>query len=85
MINMFESRSLIEAGLIIEEALRLRDLCGAEKQWPEKADRSSFQQATEASLFQQALPADEAIREPSWRLQGAGAMFAPYRCQSARI
>ena len=31
-----------------------------------------------AGSFQQAFPACEAFRKPSWQVQGAGAMPAPY-------
>jgi hypothetical protein len=42
--------------------------------WQAKKERSKSQVTTVAAGFQRVFPAREAIREPSWQLQGAGAI-----------
>jgi len=56
-----------------------------EKDWQPNSEPSRLHQATVAAGFQQTFSVCEAFRGPSWQLQGAGAMPAPYCLQRGRI
>ena len=52
---------------------------GAEKKRLQaRVERSKSCEATVAAGFQRTFPVCEAVRGPSWQVQGAGAMPAPY-------